>query len=189
MRFPLFFWSGFKYHLLVAPSQRPVPRRVVCSWTRPNRSTTTSETNTAARERRSGTPPPPLIAKTRMGADACEAFSGRFWCLRSKGTQPRQPGRLARGCSRSRAFLGRAEPLERLTRVSDLRTAAGDREHESNGVRLCPACFSDKTNERSRLRDPVGACGRGGGVLGPAECFLCSPLLTKFPHNSRFSRG
>lgn len=43
--------------------------------------------------------------------------------------------------------------------VSDLRIAAGDREQESNGVQLCPACFSDKTNERSRLKDPVGACG------------------------------
>lgn len=43
--------------------------------------------------------------------------------------------------------------------VSDLRTAASDREHESNGARLCPACFSDKTNERRRLKDAVRARG------------------------------
>lgn len=44
---------------------------------------------------------------------------------------------------RSSKFLGRADNVEMLTTanlsgVSDLRTAAGDREHESNGFQLFP---------------------------------------------------
>lgn len=51
--------------------------------------------------------------------------------------------------------------------VSDLRTAASDREHESNGARLCPACFSDKTNERRHLKDAVRARGHVRAVPCP----------------------
>lgn len=44
----------------------------------------------------------------------------------------------------SSKFLGRADNVEMLTtanlsRVSDLRTTAGDRKHESNGFQLFPA--------------------------------------------------
>lgn len=51
------------------------------------------------------------------------------------------PTKAAGGSSK---FLGRADNVEMLTtanlsRVSDLRTTAGDREHESNGFQLFPA--------------------------------------------------
>lgn len=51
------------------------------------------------------------------------------------------PTKAAGGSSK---FLGRADNVEMLTtanlsRVSDLRTTAGDSEHESNGFQLFPA--------------------------------------------------
>lgn len=51
------------------------------------------------------------------------------------------PTKAAGGSSK---FLGWADNVEMLTtanlsRLSDLRTTAGDREHESNGFQLCPA--------------------------------------------------
>lgn len=47
-----------------------------------------------------------------------------------------------------------------LSRVSDLRTTAGDREHESNGFQLFPARTVTRENERTCLRDLVRACGQ-----------------------------
>lgn len=105
-----------------------------------------------------------------------------IWCLRSKRKQPCKWHRWLRvafvaekAAEGSREFLGQAHNVETLTTanmrpVSDLRTVAGDREHESNGVPLCPACFSDKTNEHTRLKDPVRACGHVWVVWGSAEC-------------------
>lgn len=71
-------------------------------------------------------------------------------------------------------FLGRAANVETLTTagprpLGDLRRAAGDGEQRRNGVRLRPACFSDKTNERARLKGPAGAGGPVRVLLGPAE--------------------
>lgn len=91
-------------------------------------------------------------------------FLGLFWCYRGikKGRKKKikyesdilgsglhalpflaNPTKAAGGSSK---FLGRADNVEMLTtanlsRVSDLRTTAGDREHESNGFQLLPACL------------------------------------------------
>lgn len=51
---------------------------------------------------------------------------------------------LTKAAGGSSKFLGRADNVEMLTtanlsRVSDLRTTAGDREYESNGFQLCLA--------------------------------------------------
>lgn len=71
------------------------------------------------------------------------------------------PTKAAGGSSK---FLGWADNVEMLTtanlsRVSDLRTTAGDREHESNGFQLFPTRLWQR-NEHTYLEDLVSACGQ-----------------------------
>lgn len=126
---------------------------------------------------------PPFPAKTRDSHWHLSSFFDVIWCLRSKWKQPckwhhwlRVTFVAEKAAEGSREFLGQAHNVETLTTanmrpVSDLRTAVGDREHESNAVPLCPACFSDKTNEHTRLKDPVRACGQSLWVVwGSTEC-------------------